>query len=78
MRAVLQVLPATWSQAYEGASVFVHWPNGSTCGWRDVADEPVLCRSGPRRMPCDQTDVHRSGMIEFLDTHQAASPCQQH
>lgn len=43
---MLQVLPATWSQAYEGASVFVHWPNGSTCGWRDVADEPVLCRLG--------------------------------
>lgn len=44
-----QVLPATWSQSYQGGSVFVHWANGSTCGWRDVADEPVLCR-------CDTAD----------------------
>jgi len=37
-----QVLPATWSADSSGR-VFVHWPNGSSCSWRDVEDEPVLC-----------------------------------
>jgi hypothetical protein len=79
VRAALQVLPAMWSQAYEGASVFVHWPNGSTCGWRDVADEPVLCRSGPAPLPPPQTSVHH-GMLRTPQQFPAgpAGPSEQH
>ena len=70
------MLPATWSQPGSGAAVFVHWPNGSTCGWRDVADEPVLCRFGSAllltlsvRVACMAQLAHVDNVLWYLPRH---------